>query len=242
VADQGVARLRQKVEQQSAREKELRELLLDAHDRLMRRDEELQIASRRRTAEPPAPAAAKALPGERNGENPRRFNKDRYTRLTFLEYQQLISRIRDTVPGKTPKGATILVISRGDKRLLQFEERVGWHFPQTDRGVYAGHHPANDDEAIAHMEELRAHGGGFLLIPCTALWWLDYYVGFRQHLENHHRLIHCDEACVLFELDGPPTPVVDGRSGVTAAADKADVPRARLSLLQRVLHPLGRTR
>jgi hypothetical protein len=84
-------------------------------------------------------------------------------------------------------GSIVLVISKGDGSLLRLNGCQGWHFPQTERGVYAGHHPANSEEAIAHLESLRARGAEFILIPATSRWWLEHYVGFGRHLDGHYR-------------------------------------------------------
>jgi hypothetical protein len=125
--------------------------------------------------------------------------------LTRGQYQELVQRIQDIVVGAVPLGATVLVVSRGDPQLIQFLGRVGWHFPQTERGEYAGHHPANSTEAMAHLEELRKQGARFLLFPATAFWWLDYYDELRTHLETHHHRCWSDDHCVIFELQ-PPEP------------------------------------
>jgi hypothetical protein len=103
-----------------------------------------------------------------------------------LRYQELRRRIRETVQHSVPPGATVLVISKGDGSLLDLEGRRGWHFPQTDRGAYAGYHPADSAEAIAHLEGLRAKGANYLLIPSTSLWWLEHYDEFRKHLDAHY--------------------------------------------------------
>jgi hypothetical protein len=121
--------------------------------------------------------------------------------ITYGQYQELVQRIRDIVVGAVPLGATVLVVSRGDPQLVQFLGRVGWHFPQTERGEYAGHHPANSTDAIAHLEELRDRGARFLLFPCTASWWLDYYDELRTYLETRYRQRWSDDDCVIFELE-----------------------------------------
>ena len=65
---------------------------------------------------------------------------------------------REFVVEAVPAGATVLVVSRGDDDLVSFDGRVGWHFPQAEDGVYAGHHPQDGDAAIRHLEELRTRG------------------------------------------------------------------------------------
>jgi hypothetical protein len=118
-----------------------------------------------------------------------------------VQYQRLIHRIRGVVRAALPPNTTIIVASKGDDALLCFECRRGWHFPQTDTGVYAGHYPADSAAAIAHLEALRATGGDFLLFPQTALWWLEHYSAFGQHLEYRYRVVASrDDTCVIFAL------------------------------------------
>src|SRR5262249_54766360 len=108
------------------------------------------------------------------------------------QYQDLINRIRDVVRTTLPPGATVLVVSKGDDELVRLEGRAGWHFPQDEQGVYAGYNPADSAAAVRHLEELRGRGAQYLLIPQTALWWLDHYAGFRQHLEDRYRRLRSD--------------------------------------------------
>jgi hypothetical protein len=116
----------------------------------------------------------------------------------------LVERVRDVVHEAVPPGAAVLVASRGDEELIDFDGRTGLHFPQVEDGVYAGHHPADGDEAIAHLEQLRASGAEFLVLPQPALWWLDHYQGLRDHLQQQCSLVaRAEEACLVFALRGP---------------------------------------
>jgi glycosyltransferase involved in cell wall biosynthesis len=136
-----------------------------------------------------------------------------------LHYQRLLGQVQEAVPRAVPPGATVLVVSRGDDELLRLDGRRGWHFPQTEAGVYAGHNPADSAEAIAHLEELRARGAQFLLFPATGLWWLDHYREFREHLERRYRVVLGQkEVCVIFALASDPSPGGDG--GVSAATGR----------------------
>lgn len=105
------------------------------------------------------------------------------------DYKELIVRIRHAVRQAVPVGAIIAVVSKGDPELLQLDGRRGWHFPQDAKGEYAGFHPADSAAAIAHLEEVRALGAEYLLIPQTALWWLEHYREFRQHLEARYAFV-----------------------------------------------------
>jgi GT2 family glycosyltransferase len=116
------------------------------------------------------------------------------------EYRDTIERIRETVRGSVPAGASILVVSKGDEELLQLDGRLGAHFPQVEGGVYAGHHPADSRGAIEELEERRAGGAAFLLFPGTAFWWLDYYDAFRTHLDSRYRRVCENQDCVIYDL------------------------------------------
>ncbi|MGN1286124.1 MAG: hypothetical protein ACI4XG_06020, partial [Bradyrhizobium sp.] len=71
------------------------------------------------------------------------------------QYQQLIQRIREAVRNTLPAQARVLVVSKGDEELLKLGDRKAEHFPQVESGAYAGHHPADSAEAIAHLEAFR---------------------------------------------------------------------------------------
>lgn len=129
----------------------------------------------------------------------------------------------------TPPGARVLVVNKGDADLLDLRGREGCHFPQAPGGAPAGHHPADSDAAIAHLEGLREAGAGFLLVPEPYFWWLEFYAGFREHLTRHHRVVAYREGVgILFRLapNGPPPDVqirLECHSPSTAGeAQKAD--------------------
>jgi GT2 family glycosyltransferase len=119
------------------------------------------------------------------------------------EYASLVSRIRAKVDEAAPADATVLVVSKGDDALMDLGHlRRAWHFPQLPDGTYAGYYPVDSSEAITQLEQLRAAGAEYLLFPTTSLWWLDYYAGLRQHLEEHYRRVLYDaRICSLYALD-----------------------------------------
>jgi GT2 family glycosyltransferase len=119
-----------------------------------------------------------------------------------LAYLELKERMKPVVEATVPPGATVLVVSRGDESLVELAGRRGWHFPQEANGAYAGRHPADSDEAIAQLEDLRARGAGYLLIPETDAWWLEHYEGLGRHLAEHHEaLTHAGAPCLVFRLE-----------------------------------------
>jgi hypothetical protein len=128
-------------------------------------------------------------------------------------YDHVVCRVRDTICSTVPPGATVVVVSRGDDELVKLDGRRGWHFPRTKDGLYAGWYPSSSAEAISQLEELRVRGGEYLVIPCTGLWWLDYYKELAQHLERHYRLVaNEEETCLIYALT-PPGERVPGETG-----------------------------
>ena len=119
-------------------------------------------------------------------------------------YMAMVDRIRDVALNTLPPGANVLVVSKGDDALLALGSARAGHFPQTDDGRYGGFHPKTSEEAIAHLEELRGRGAEYLLIPATAMWWLEHYEDLREHLETQYRRIAAEpDTCMVFRLREP---------------------------------------
>jgi glycosyltransferase involved in cell wall biosynthesis len=124
-------------------------------------------------------------------------------RLLRAQYESLLGEIASVLNSFIPSGAIVLVASRGDERLATLEGRHGWHFPQDEDGVYAGHYPADSESAIAQLESLRARGAEYLVFPVTSLWWLDHYRGLAHHLDSHCSLVRGGEPCSIYALHEP---------------------------------------
>ncbi|HEY6550621.1 MAG TPA: hypothetical protein VIY71_05405 [Solirubrobacterales bacterium] len=112
-------------------------------------------------------------------------------------YRDQVDRIRAQVRATIPKAARVLVISRGDEALLRLDGRQGGHFPQTPTGLYAGHYPSDDREAVAHLKQLREEGAEYLVIPAEAGWWLEHYPALRAALEEEGELLPSDSQTAL---------------------------------------------
>jgi tRNA (mo5U34)-methyltransferase len=113
-------------------------------------------------------------------------------------FEHMFASVRATVP----RGSTVMVVNRGDGELLKLGHRCGWPFPQDEDGAWAGQYPADSAEAIAHLEELRAEGAGYLVFPASAFWWLEHYDEFRQHLEANYAMTRGEEeSCLIFALE-----------------------------------------
>ncbi|CAA9224662.1 MAG: hypothetical protein AVDCRST_MAG93-605, partial [uncultured Chloroflexia bacterium] len=116
-------------------------------------------------------------------------------------YEKLIEQICKVVSDTLPAHATVVVVSKGDDNLIDLGGRQGWHFPQNEDGAYAGYYPHDSAQVIAHLEALREKGGEFLLLPSTALWWLDHYAEFNQYLEQKYPVVfRQNDVCVIFAL------------------------------------------
>jgi glycosyltransferase involved in cell wall biosynthesis len=125
----------------------------------------------------------------------------REIRAFYSAYQRLTRHVLEVANEVVPDGAIAAVVSKGDKNLVELGgERKAWHFPRNEDGVYVGYHPADSAEAISHLEELHEKGAQFLLFPGTALWWLEHYGEFREHLDSRYRRVWNEEACVIYEL------------------------------------------
>ena len=122
-----------------------------------------------------------------------------YGRREDSEYTALVQRLRQVVSDTLPADSTVLVVSKGDERLVELDGMRAWHFPGLSDGSWAGHHPADSAEAIAGLHELRALGAGYIAFPGTSLWWLEFYEGLARYLRD--REVLRDEACAIFALD-----------------------------------------
>jgi hypothetical protein len=145
---------------------ELADLLESTHATVLDRDDRVQLAL----------AELQAALAERMG--------DAFEPHPGPEYRRLVRSVRRSVESAAPAGSTVLVVSRGDEDLLQLDDRISRHFPCDQAGRYAGFHPADSAAAIRHLEEQRASGATHLVLPSTALWWLDHYAGFAEHLRQ----------------------------------------------------------
>jgi hypothetical protein len=123
----------------------------------------------------------------------------RKMRAVSAAYRRLVQQTIDTVAAVVPAEATVAVVSKGDAALLNLPVRAAWHFPQLDTGAYAGYYPADSAEAISHLEDLRAKGASYLVLPSSAFWWLEHYPAFAAHL-GMYEVIQRDEACLIYAL------------------------------------------
>jgi GT2 family glycosyltransferase len=121
-----------------------------------------------------------------------------YGRRQSPEYAELVAGIRGTLRQALPAGSTVLVVSKGDERLLETDELQSWHFPRLPDGSWPGHHPADGAEALAGLEELHAQGAEYIVFPTPMLWWLEFYEELGRRLDGSAVLR--DEDCAIYSL------------------------------------------
>jgi hypothetical protein len=118
-----------------------------------------------------------------------------------VDYPALVRRVQQAAAAALPTRCVVAVVNKGDDNLLHLGDRTGWHFPQMPDGTYAGHYPADSEAAISHLEEVRDAGADYLLLPATALWWLDHYADLKDYLAlKYTELYRGDDTGVIFAL------------------------------------------
>ena len=140
------------------------------------------------------------------------------------EYAQLVLRVRDAVNRYVPSDATVAVVNKGDKALLQLAGRTAWHFPQAEGGEYAGWYPADSEGAIQLIREVVARGARYVVFPATAAWWLKHYSGLRRYLEHvGEQIVSEPDTCVIFALSEKAADQTDALSGRVLSSHAGDL-------------------
>jgi GT2 family glycosyltransferase len=135
-----------------------------------------------------------------------------YARREDPDYDALVDHVRGVLAEFLPAGSTVLVVSKGDDRLLDLGPLRAWHFPRAPDGAWAGHHPSDSEDAIRRLEELADMGATHIAFPRTAFWWLGHYGELARHLDERHRALLRDDSCALFALS-PTDPGDDDADG-----------------------------
>jgi glycosyltransferase involved in cell wall biosynthesis len=124
------------------------------------------------------------------------------SRMNYEEYEHFVDRLQGRLPGLVRGASNVLVVSKGDERLLRIDGVVAGHFPQDGTGRWPGYHPEDSAAAIEHLEELRRGGAERLVFPKSSFWWLEHYEQLADHLQQTYRLVHSDDDCQVFDLVG----------------------------------------
>jgi len=92
------------------------------------------------------------------------------------------------------------VVSRGDNEILTLGYAEAEHFPADENGAWLGWYPANGEQAAALLDKAVERRVQYLLLPHTAIWWLQKYPELAQRLDTEWReLIRDDGTCVVYQ-------------------------------------------
>ena len=137
--------------------------------------------------------------------------------LAWSRWQRALRATLQTVPAD----ATLIVVDDDCWPSNALGSRRRLHLMDAD-GQSAGL-PADDADAIAEVERLRAAGAGYLVIACTAQWWRTQYHGLLDHLRRDHRCLHEGADLLVFALRRPAGASAGASGGACAGA--AEAPR-----------------
>jgi glycosyltransferase involved in cell wall biosynthesis len=117
--------------------------------------------------------------------------------LGQFEYARSKLRAMLVVERNIPSGQTsMLVVTGGDDQFLALERRCR-SFPHDRR---RGRNPVYSEDAIAELEQSRADGAEYLLIPDAQRWWLEFYSAFAAHLDERYTRVWMDGDCTIYSL------------------------------------------
>jgi GT2 family glycosyltransferase len=159
-------------------------------------------------------------------------------RRTDPAYERLVDRVRGVVERVLPADDVVLVVSKGDAKLVEHTARRAAHYPGNEDGVFIGEYPENSVAAVDILERQVAAGARHIVFPATALWWLDHYAGLRSHLEARYgEPVHSDDDCMIWSLNsGRPADPVAALSRLTIVqADEIARLREELASLHAIV-------
>lgn len=102
----------------------------------------------------------------------------------------------------TTRDALVVAADDGDPTAFYYAERKGWHFPER-RGLFYGN-PADDEQLIADLDDLRQRGATHVVFYVGTMWWLDYYERFAEHLRHHATLMKSMKTFQIYKLNLAP--------------------------------------
>jgi hypothetical protein len=74
------------------------------------------------------------------------------------------------------------------------------------------------DEELVRLEELRALGADYFVLPSPYLWWLDHYPELAHHLQSRYRLVtDRPDTCLIYHLNEPPLGTATGPAPTIAS-------------------------
>jgi glycosyltransferase involved in cell wall biosynthesis len=139
---------------------------------------------------------------------------------------RLDQAVRD-IDSVVPPGSTFLLADEDEwatggfvcgRRCLMFPERDGRYWGR----------PANDDEAIQELNQVKDAGIAFVVFAWPAFWWLDHYAGLDKHLREAGRVVFENDRVKVFALEQSSAPRSSDRRPLnTASLSSAASPPGR---------------
>ena len=122
-----------------------------------------------------------------------------YTHHLFESSAAPLREVGLELKGTTNESALIVAADDGDPTAFYYAERKGWHFPER-RGLFYGN-PADDEQLIADLDELRQRGATHIVFYGGTTWWLNYYLRFAQHLNRSASKLDAPPGCQIYQLN-----------------------------------------
>jgi Dolichyl-phosphate-mannose-protein mannosyltransferase len=117
-------------------------------------------------------------------------------------YEPSATQLRDAgleLKKITASNALIVAADTGDPTIFYYAERKGWHFLEID-AIYNGN-PADSQQAIVGLEQLRHQGATHLVFTTNTFWWLEYYPEFTRHLSETTELMEANREFRIYKLN-----------------------------------------
>jgi SAM-dependent methyltransferase len=114
-------------------------------------------------------------------------------------WAEQLQRARAEILETVPVGSAFILVNDdqwgddskfADRRVMPFVEREGRYWGP----------PESDEIAIHELERLRQAGASHIVFAWTSSWWLKYYTGLRNHLNNNFPCVLENERLVVFSL------------------------------------------
>jgi hypothetical protein len=133
------------------------------------------------------------------------------------DYDVMVGELRRLMQELLPEHTEVLVVSRGDDRLVTVDGLRARHFPADAVGRWAGHHPALG--AAADLLHAQRGAAEVVVVPATSSWWFETYPEFRELLARGHLLVDAPAIGYIWRL---PTASPHGDAAVSHRAEAVE--------------------
>jgi 4-amino-4-deoxy-L-arabinose transferase-like glycosyltransferase len=100
-----------------------------------------------------------------------------------------------------PLDALVIAANNGDPTALYYSRRKGWHFPQAS--ILSLPWPNNGPELVSELEQLKDHGGNYLLLTKYTFYLLTgKFSEFGRYLDSRYPRVKDTAEYIIFDLGG----------------------------------------